>query len=1067
MKKLHQHLESKLPWYKKWHETEHHKVVHYAILALTIVFTIGLIISSTATKAVGTTYYISPTGSNTASGTQTAPWKTLTYACSTVTTSGSIIHILPGTYTETAACNLKVGVNIEGEGVSSHITSTYTGISGAIQLISSTDGTSGDQHISGIWLDGSNWTAMTGINVNRSNVKIYDCTVENFVQNGITFLSLSAPSNYITGDELYNCKLNNSGGRDKGGYGSLAATGYRGILIHDNIFDQRGRPAGQNGNTFSATSSGYSEGFKFYNNKSYRLPYEGTDNNTGWGFHLEMWGSQGGMEVYNNEFYDGLQGIDWAGEEATTGIIPGTYPYAAYVHDNLFKINTPHSVTPNSPTSVIGTNLEGNIDGIIIANNHYVNYPYPVQATMINTTTYLKNITIRNNLFENTGYTNDGYTFDISLLTSNCPDTAHCKSLDGVKIYNNTMKSPNAQASIFVYANPTASKTNNVQIINNIVQSAGSAWLQFNDSGVQSNYTVKNNILYQNGNSNAVSYTGGASQPTGWTYTGNIIANPLLDSTFHLQAGSPAIDAGIDVGLPFNGTKPDIGAYETGTVTPGDTVAPSTSLTAPTTGTTVLGTTQQVAANATDNVGVTKVEFYIDGTTTLLNCTPNPDTTSPYLCIWNTTTVSNGTHTITSKAYDAAGNSAISSVVSVNVQNASSADTTAPVFTPTGALSSPSANLSVPVGTSYDIIAHATDNVGMAKVEFYKDGVLINTQTSGPNSDFTYSWNTIGLTVGSTHSWTAKAYDTASPANVSTTTARVITIGAGADTTPPTASITNAGGYYKGGTRMTLKATSSDNVGVTKTEFYVNDVKKCTDTTSPYTCSWSMPSSTTVTSYVIKAKAYDAAGNVGTSADVKMTNRKIAELSVLADAGPNQTITLPTNSVTLTGSYSTNTLTTTTTWSKVSGSGTITSPTSTTTTVTGLTTGTSVFQFTVDNGAGGTASATTTITVNPASTGSITFPSALILNGSPAGSTLSGGVSVELPSVTSTNTITKVEFYEGTNLIGTDNTSAPYSISTGWNTASVANGSHTFTAKAYDNQGNTATTPAVTYTVSN
>jgi hypothetical protein len=228
-----------------------------------------------------------------------------------------------------------------------------------------------------------------------------------------------------------------------------------------------------------------------------------------------------------------------------------------------------------------------------------------------------------------------------------------------------------------------------------------------------------------------------------------------------------------------------------------------------------------------------------------------------------------------------------------------------------------------------------------------------------------------------------------------------------------------------------------------------------------------MPTSTTVTSYTINAKAYDAAGNVGVSNNVKMTNKKIGALTMSADAGANQTITLPTNSVTLTGSYSTNTLTTTTTWSKVSGSGTITSPTSTTTTVTGLTTGTSVFQFTVDNGAGGTASATTTITVNPASTGSITFPSALILNGSPAGSTLSGGVSVELPSVTSTNTITKVEFYEGTNLIGTDNTSAPYSISTGWNTASVANGSHTFTAKAYDNQGNTATTPAVTYTVSN
>ena len=34
---------------------------------------------------------------------------------------------------------------------------------------------------------------------------------------------------------------------------------------------------------------------------------------------------------------------------------------------------------------------------------------------------------------------------------------------------------------------------------------------------------------------------------------------------FHLQIGSPAIDAGFDVGLPFNGTAPDLGAFETGT----------------------------------------------------------------------------------------------------------------------------------------------------------------------------------------------------------------------------------------------------------------------------------------------------------------------------------------------------------------------------------------------------------------------------------------------------------------------------------------------------------------------
>jgi hypothetical protein len=44
------------------------------------------------------------------------------------------------------------------------------------------------------------------------------------------------------------------------------------------------------------------------------------------------------------------------------------------------------------------------------------------------------------------------------------------------------------------------------------------------------------------------------------TINGNINADPVLNSDYSLQAGSPAIQAGIDVGLPFTGSAPDIGA---------------------------------------------------------------------------------------------------------------------------------------------------------------------------------------------------------------------------------------------------------------------------------------------------------------------------------------------------------------------------------------------------------------------------------------------------------------------------------------------------------------------------
>jgi hypothetical protein len=99
-----------------------------------------------------------------------------------------------------------------------------------------------------------------------------------------------------------------------------------------------------------------------------------------------------------------------------------------------------------------------------------------------------------------------------------------------------------------------------------------------------------------------------------------------------------------------------------GTPPPVDTTPPTTSITAPTGGATVSGTTT-ISANASDNVGVSRVEFF-SGTTLL-----GTDTTAPYSFAWNTTAAVNGSYSLTTKAFDAAGNSATSAAVSVTVNN--------------------------------------------------------------------------------------------------------------------------------------------------------------------------------------------------------------------------------------------------------------------------------------------------------------------------------------------------------------------------------------------------------------
>src|SRR5439155_1723005 len=95
-----------------------------------------------------------------------------------------------------------------------------------------------------------------------------------------------------------------------------------------------------------------------------------------------------------------------------------------------------------------------------------------------------------------------------------------------------------------------------------------------------------------------------------------------------------------------------------------DTQPPTVSMTAPANGTTLSGTAS-LSANASDNIAVTKVEFYCDNGILL-----GSDTLSPYSTSPNTTTMANGSHTLYCKAYDAAGNSSTSGGISVTINNA-------------------------------------------------------------------------------------------------------------------------------------------------------------------------------------------------------------------------------------------------------------------------------------------------------------------------------------------------------------------------------------------------------------
>jgi len=187
---------------------------------------------------------------------------------------------------------------------------------------------------------------------------------------------------------------------------------------------------------------------------------------------------------------------------------------------------------------------------------------------------------------------------------------------------------------------------------------------------------------------------------------------------------------------------------------PADTQAPSASITSPSGGATVSAWVA-VNASATDNVGVARVELRVNGSTVAT------DSSAPYGFSWDSNTVPNGIVNLVAQAFDAAGNSAGSATIAVNVANGTSivADVTPPLLN----LSNPTngAKLS---GNTVAVTVNATDNNGAAGITLtlFIDGAQV---ASGSGASLSYNWN-IRKAAAGTHTIKAVAKDAAG--NIST-----------------------------------------------------------------------------------------------------------------------------------------------------------------------------------------------------------------------------------------------------------------------------------------------------------
>jgi len=236
------------------------------------------------------------------------------------------------------------------------------------------------------------------------------------------------------------------------------------------------------------------------------------------------------------------------------------------------------------------------------------------------------------------------------------------------------------------------------------------------------------------------------------------------------------------------------------------------------------------------------------------------DTTAPYSLTWSSASFSNGTHSLTAVARDAAGNTTTSAARTVTVSNAGG-DSQAP----TVSLTAPAAGATL--SGSVTVSASASDNVGIVGVQFRVDGVNFGTEDT--RAAYSRTWDS--LTVGNgTHSLTAVARDAAG--NVTTSAARIVTVSnAAGDTQAPTISLTapSSGATVSGSVSVT--ASAADNVGVVGVQFKLDGVNLgAEDTSTPYSNTWDSLTAVNGT-HSLTATARDAAGNTTTSAARSVT----------------------------------------------------------------------------------------------------------------------------------------------------------------------------------------------------
>lgn len=295
--------------------------------------------------------------------------------------------------------------------------------------------------------------------------------------------------------------------------------------------------------------------------------------------------------------------------------------------------------------------------------------------------------------------------------------------------------------------------------------------------------------------------------------------------------------------------------------TPGDTTPPTVSITAPTEGATVTGSTV-VSANASDAVGIAGVQFKLDG-----NNLGSEDTTSPYSVSWDTVSTTNGNHILIALARDTANNQTTSTAVNVTVNNP-------PVIT----IIQPVEGASI-TGTTVNVVYTVSGDLTSADhAHLYLDN-----WERQKDVDFDGAYTFENVPVG-THTLRMKI---AAADHTELSQEDVVTFATTApDTEPPVVSISSPVNEATVSGTITITAGVTDNTAVAGVQFKVDGLNQgAEDTTAPYSVSWNT-TSVANGNHIITAVARDTSSNSSTSTPVNVTVNNIDARATVGEWSP-------------------------------------------------------------------------------------------------------------------------------------------------------------------------------------